>query len=136
MKATVEKVLNLSNRPKTEGGRKAVPMGPRIIRNRVTADNNPKLARPAFLLEKERIMREERERMTTKAVTIRCMIFCRYMPLSPLTQGKREYPILHIHSIAIKRAIPNLKDLGFDLGTETQTATIDTRPQGPKRALS
>ena len=113
MKATVEKVLNLSNRPKTEGGRKAVPMGPRIIRNRVTADNNSKLARPALLLEKERIMREERERMTTKAVTIRCMIFCRYMPLSPLTQGKREYPILHIHSIAIKRAIPILNDLGF-----------------------
>ena len=74
MKATVEKVLNLSNRPKTEGGRKAVPMGPRIIRNRVTLDNTPKLERPAFLLEKERIMREKRERMTTKADTNRSMI--------------------------------------------------------------
>ena len=136
MKVTVEKVLNLSNKPNTDGGSKAVPIGPRIIINNEMPAIIPRLLSPAFLLDIARTIREEREMITTRAVTIKCIVFWRYMLLSPLTHGKREYPILQIHSIAINRAIPILNDLGFVCGMETHTATIDTKPQGPKRELS
>ena len=136
MKVTVEKVLNLSNKPNTDGGRKAVPIGPRIIKHKDIDAIIPRLLSPAFLLDIARTIREERERITTSAVTIKCIIFWKYMLLSPLTHGKREYPTLQIHSIAINRAIPILNDLGFVCGMETHTATIDTKPQGPKRELS
>ena len=136
MKVTVEKVLNLSNKPNTDGGSKAVPIGPRIIKHKDIDAIIPRLLSPAFLLDIARTIREERERITTRAVTIKCIVFWRYMLLSPLTHGKREYPTLQIHSIAINRAIPILNDLGFVCGMETHTATIDTKPQGPKRELS
>ena len=136
MKVTVEKVLNLSNKPNTDGGSKAVPIGPRIIMHKDIDAIIPRLLSPAFLLDIARTIREERERITTRAVTIKCIIFWKYMLLSPLTHGKREYPILQIHSIVINRAIPILNDLGFVCGMETHTATIDTKPQGPKRELS
>ena len=136
MKVTVEKVLNLSNNPNTEGGSKAVPIGPKIIINNEMPAIIPRLLSPAFLLDIARTIREERERITTRAVTIKCIIFWKYMLLSPLTHGKREYPTLQIHSIAINRAIPILNNLGFVCGMETHTATIDTKPQGPNRELS
>ena len=132
----MEKVLNLSNKPNTDGGSKAVPIGPRIIKHKDIDAIIPRLLSPAFLLDIARTIREERERIKTRAVTIKCIIFWKYMLLSPLTHGKREYPTLQIHSIAINRAIPILNDLGFVCGMETHTATIDTKPQGPKRELS
>ena len=132
----MEKVLNLSNKPNTDGGSKAVPIGPRIIKHKDIDAIIPRLLSPAFLLDIARTIREERERITTRAVTIKCIVFWKYMLLSPLTHGKREYPTLQIHSIAINRAIPILNDLGFVCGMETHTATIDTKPQGPKRELS
>ena len=123
MKVTVEKVLNLSNNPNTEGGSKAVPIGPKIIINNEMPAIIPRLLSPAFLLDIARIMREERERITTRAVTIKCIIFWKYILLSPLTHGKSEYPTLHTHSIAMNRVIPSRKLLGFDFGIDTHTAT-------------
>ena len=71
----MEKVLKRSKSPKTDWGRRAVPIGPNIMRNRVIDANIPRLPRPAFLDERDKTTREESESSTTDAVTVRCIKF-------------------------------------------------------------
>ena len=73
-----------------ELGKKAVPMGPRTIMNRVVVEIIPRLFNPAFLEERERTTRDERDSITTAAVTNSCMKFWKLFPPSPLTQGNKE----------------------------------------------
>ena len=75
LNTTAEKVLNLSNSPNTVLGKRAVPIGPINIAARQTIAQMPRAFTRSFLAPIATKTKDDKERITTSAVTARCIKF-------------------------------------------------------------
>lgn len=103
LNTTAEKVLNLSNSPNTAFGNKDVPIGPISIATRQKIAQILSEFICSFLAPIAIKTRDASDNTTTKTVTIRCITFCGFDTGASLTHGKRLYPTLQIHSMAVKK---------------------------------
>ena len=102
LNTTAEKVLNLSNKPNTAFGNKAVPIGPESIAKRQIMAQFLRDFIPSFLALAVISIKDASDNITTSTVTIRCIAFWGFDDGASFTHGNKVYPTLHTHWLAAK----------------------------------
>lgn len=111
-------------------------MGPRSIAARQAMAHVRSVGRDSLPAPMATSTSAANEKTTTSTVTARCSAFCGWDAGALLTHGKRSYPTLHTYSMAAKANMPAFSDRALQPEAPTQTAMMQTSPQGPNSAFS